>query len=143
MAIEPSSRRFYRFGEFRLDALSGELYHAAEPLRLPPLPSKLLLHLVAARGQLLTSGHPQKALWRYDSFVDFQQSIRKAITQIRGALEDSAEKPAYIETVSRRGYRFVADVQLDGAEPPKQEREKSPYPGLAPFAESDSAFFFG
>ncbi len=143
MAIEPPPRRFYRFGGFRLDVLSGELYREGQPVRLPPKPAKLLLRLVAARGQLVSREELQEALWGDDTFVDFEQGIRKAIAQIRSALEDSAEEPNYVETVSRRGYRFLIDAGLEDQEAAPQERERCPYPGLLAFTQKDAPFFFG
>jgi WD40 repeat protein/DNA-binding winged helix-turn-helix (wHTH) protein len=143
MASAPSPRRFYHFGEFRLDVRSGELFKNGAPVRLPPQPAKLLLFLVEARGELVTREEVQKALWDDDTIVDFEQGINKAIKQIRAALEDTAEEPLYIQTVSRRGYRFLGDARVKGVEPAILEVERSPYPGLSPFTEKDAPFFFG
>jgi WD40 repeat protein/DNA-binding winged helix-turn-helix (wHTH) protein len=143
MTSGPSPRRFYRFGDFRLDARSGELYKEGLPVRLPPQPAKLLLRLVEARGELLTRDEVQKALWGDDTVVDFEQGINKAIKRIRAALEDTADEPAYIRTVPRRGYRFLGEVQIEGLEPEIQEGERCPYPGLSAYTERDAPFFFG
>ncbi len=143
MATEPSSRRFYCFGDYRLDVRSGELYKEGRPVRLPPQPGKLLLLLVSARGELVTREDVQKALWGDDTVVDFEQGINKAIKQIRAALEDLAEEPVYIQTVSRRGYRFLGEVRVEGQEPEPGESERSPYPGLSAYTEKDAPFFFG
>jgi WD40 repeat protein/DNA-binding winged helix-turn-helix (wHTH) protein len=143
MTSGPSSRRFYRFGEFRLDVRSGELYRDELPVRLPPQPAKLLLRLVEARGELVTRDEVQKALWGDDTVVDYEQGINKAIKQVRAALEDLAEEPAYIQTVPRRGYRFVGEVQVEGPEPRIHETERRPYPGLSAYTEREAPFFFG
>jgi DNA-binding winged helix-turn-helix (wHTH) protein len=141
MTVGPSPRRFYRFGEFRLDVRSGELYQEGRPVRLAPQPSKLLLRLVEARGELLTRDEVQEALWGNDVVVEYEQGINKAIKQIRAALGDAAEEPLYIQTIPRRGHRFLGEVRLEGAE--IQEGERCPYPGLAAYTERDRAFFFG
>jgi WD40 repeat protein/DNA-binding winged helix-turn-helix (wHTH) protein len=136
-----TGERFVRFGPFRLNPRSGELFREGRPVRLPPQASKLLLLLTSTPGELVSREEIQKALWRDDTFVDFEHGINKCINQVRAALGDGAEEPVYVQTVSRRGYRFLGTVEVEGSE--RAEREESPYPGLSTFTEKDAAFFFG
>ncbi|HSF15100.1 MAG TPA: winged helix-turn-helix domain-containing protein [Vicinamibacteria bacterium] len=136
-----SGGRHVRFGPFRLNVRSGELFRDDRLIHLPPQGSKLLLLLVESGGELLGREEIQEALWGVDTFVDFEHGIHKCINQIRAALGDDAEKPAFVETVARRGYRFLGKVEVDDAG--SSEREKLPYPGLSSFEEKDAAMFFG
>ncbi len=127
--------RYLSFGDFRLDCRSGELRKGKREIRLQPQPAKLLVLLATRRGEVVTRAEIQKALWGEDTFVDFEHGINFSIKQIRDALGDDADKPRYIETVPRVGYRFVARAEAlaaDGGE------ERSPYPGLSSFSSSDS-----
>ncbi len=100
--------QYLSFGDFRLDCRSGELRKNGREIRLQPQPAKLLVLLATRRARVVTRGEIQKTLWGDDTFVDFEHGINFSIKQIREALGDSAEKPRYIETVPRVGYRFVA-----------------------------------
>jgi len=128
--------RFLYFEKFRLDVRSGELFKEGRPVRLPPQPTKLLLLLARSPGALVSHEEIQKELWGEDTFVDFEQAVKKCVKQVRAALGDDAEEPLYVETVPRRGYRFVGPLRVDGG-------EVSPYPGLSTFSEKDARFFFG
>ena len=99
------------FGPFRLDLITGELQRSGIALKLQPQPAKLLVLLVEHAGQLVTRDQIRRAVWGDDTFVDFDQSVNFCIRQIRNALRDQADTPCYVETVPRRGYRFVAPVQ--------------------------------
>jgi TolB-like protein/Flp pilus assembly protein TadD len=99
-----------RFGAFELDLASGELRKGQSLLRLQPQPLKVLVLLAGRAGQLVTRDEIQKQVWAGETFVDFDQGLNYCIRQIRAALCDDAEAPRFIETVPRRGYRFVADV---------------------------------
>lgn len=99
-----------RFGAFELDLASGELRKGESLLRLQPQPLKVLVLLAGRAGQLVTRDEIQKQVWAGETFVDFDQGLNYCIRQIRAALCDDAETPRFIETVPRRGYRFVADV---------------------------------
>jgi DNA-binding winged helix-turn-helix (wHTH) protein len=81
-------------------------------VRLQPQPAKLLVLLATRKGEVVTRGEIQRALWGEDTFVDFEHGINFCVKQIRDALGDDAEKPRYIETVPRVGYRFVAAHSL-------------------------------
>ena len=101
----------YRFGQFELDLAAGELRRNAGRVRLQPQPFKLLALLVRRGGVLVGREEIRSELWADGTFVDFDQSVNFAIKQIREVLGDSAERPLYIETVPRRGYRFIAPVE--------------------------------
>src|SRR3984957_21040743 len=104
------------FDAFELDAASGELRKAGILLRLQPQPFRVLLLLIERPGQVVTREEIQRCLWKDSTFVDFEHGITFSINQIRGALSDSAEKPRYVETVPRRGYRFIGAVEQPPAE---------------------------
>jgi eukaryotic-like serine/threonine-protein kinase len=106
----PAPTRF-RFDAFELDATTGELRKGDVLLRLQPQPFRVLLLLVERASQLVTREEIQRCLWKDSTFVDFQHGINFSINQIRGALADDAENPRYVETLPRRGYRFIAEVK--------------------------------
>jgi DNA-binding winged helix-turn-helix (wHTH) protein/tetratricopeptide (TPR) repeat protein len=101
----------FRIREFELDAATGELRKAGTLVKLQPQPFRVLLLLVERAGQLVSREEIQRCLWTDSTFVDFEHGINFSINQVRGALEDDAEKPRYVETLPRRGYRFVATVE--------------------------------
>jgi len=103
----------YRFGAFELDAASGELSKAGIPIKLRLQAIQVLLMFVERAGQVVTREEIRGRLWTDDTFVDFQRSINFCVNQIRAALGDDAEKPRYVETLPRRGYRFIAPVTSD------------------------------
>src|SRR5678816_3693954 len=106
----PSVTDIYRFGQFELDLSAGELRRHGSRLRLQPQPFKLLALLARRAGVLVSREEIRAELWPDGTFVDFDQSVNFAIKQIREVLGDSAERPLYIETVPRRGYRFIAPL---------------------------------
>jgi Tol biopolymer transport system component/DNA-binding winged helix-turn-helix (wHTH) protein len=99
------------FGRFELDATSGELRKSGILLKLQPQPFRVLLLLIERAGQVVTRDEIQRHLWTDSTFVDFDHGINFSIGQIRGALADTAEKPRYIETLPKRGYRFIGVVE--------------------------------
>jgi DNA-binding winged helix-turn-helix (wHTH) protein/tetratricopeptide (TPR) repeat protein len=103
--------RSLRFGPFRLDLDSKELHRSGIAVRLQPQPAKLLALLVERAGELVTRDEIRRTVWGVDTFVDFDQSVNFCIRQIRTALHDNADAPCYVETLPRRGYRFIAPVQ--------------------------------
>jgi TolB-like protein/DNA-binding winged helix-turn-helix (wHTH) protein/Flp pilus assembly protein TadD len=106
-----------RFGVFELDLRSGELRKHGLRVRLQEQPLRLLEMLLERPGEVVTREELQKRLWPADTFVDFDHGLNKAINKIREALGDSAESPRFVETVSRRGYRFLAEVKDADAAP--------------------------
>src|SRR5688500_3406242 len=97
-----------RFARFELDLAGGELRHDGLPVRLQPQPLKVLLLLASRPGQLVSRDEIQREVWAGDTFVDFDQGLNYCIRQIRAALGDDADAPRFIETIPRRGYRFLA-----------------------------------
>lgn len=106
----------YRFGQFELDIPAGELRRNTGRVRLQPQPFRLLVFLARRAGSLVAREEIRSELWPDGTFVDFDQSVNFAIKQIRDALGDSAERPLYIETVPRRGYRFIAPIETGARE---------------------------
>jgi len=98
------------FGAFQLDLEAGRLLKNGRMVRLQPQPFRLLALLVSQPGRLVTREEIQSALWKDDTFVDFEQGVNFAVKQVRDALGDRAESSVYIQTVPKRGYRFVAPV---------------------------------
>ncbi len=110
-ASAPTAARVLRFDTFQLDLHAGELRKRGVKLRLQGQPIQLLGILVQNAGILVTREEVRDQLWPADTFVDFDHSLHNAIARIREVLGDSAETPKYIETLPRRGYRFIASVE--------------------------------
>jgi DNA-binding winged helix-turn-helix (wHTH) protein len=106
-----------RFGTFQLDTSAGQLLKNGRVVRLKPQPLRLLQLLLSRPGELVTRDEIRDLLWGTDTFVDFEQGMNTAVRQIREALGDDAETPIFVETVPKRGYRFIAPVDA-GAPPP-------------------------
>lgn len=102
----------YRFGIFEAEVPSGELRKAGIALHLQPQPSLVLLMLLRHAGQMVTREQLRKSIWPNDTFVEFDDGLNHAIRRLREALGDSAHSPVFIETIPRRGYRFVAPVEM-------------------------------
>lgn len=100
----------YRFGSFEFDPQTGELRKQGIRIRLEGQPVVILTMLLERPSELVTREDLQKKLWPGNTFVDFEQSLNAAIRRLRLALDDSAESPRYIETLARKGYRWVAPV---------------------------------
>lgn len=110
-AATPSKARVLRFDAFELDLYAGELRKHGIKLRLQGQPIQVLAVLLQSAGTLVTREELRGQLWQADTFVDFDHSLHNAIARIRDVLGDSAQKPRYIETLPRRGYRFIAPVE--------------------------------
>src|SRR5262245_20286748 len=104
-------RSIVRFGEFELDLRDSELRRAGVPIKLQEQPYRVLLTLVENAGRLVTRDELRERLWTKDTFVDFDHSLNIAIAKIRDALGDSSTSPRFVETIPRRGYRFLATVE--------------------------------
>ena len=105
-----ATQKLLRFGVFELNVDNEELFKSARPVKLPPQPLKLLVLLASRAGQVVIRNEIQEQLWVGETFVDFEHGVNKCINQIRTALGDNADNPVYVETLPRRGYRFVAPV---------------------------------
>jgi len=99
-----------RFGSFEVGLQTGELRRAGRKIKLQEQPFRVLLALLERPGELVTRDELRSKLWPQDTFVDFDHSLNAAIKRLRDALGESADAPVYIETLARRGYRFVAPV---------------------------------
>jgi Tol biopolymer transport system component/DNA-binding winged helix-turn-helix (wHTH) protein len=110
MGMPVNTPRAWRFGVFELDAPSGELRRNGTVVKLREQPARILLLLLENAGQMVTREQLRQHLWPSDTFVDFDHSLNSAVMKLREALGDSADKPLYIETIPKKGYRFVAPV---------------------------------
>ena len=111
MLPKPAGTSPLRFGVFELDVDAEELRRDGRRVKLQPQPFKLLKLLASQPDRLVTREDIRRELWPEGTFVDFDQAVNFAVRQVRDALRDSAEHPLYIETVPKRGYRFIAPVQ--------------------------------
>ena len=112
MEKSTSSKTVVRFGPFEADSRAGELRKHGVKLKLVGQPFEVLAMLLERPGQLVTREELRARLWPTDTFVDFDHSLTAAVNKLRDALNDSAEKPNYVETLPRRGYRFISAVGL-------------------------------
>jgi DNA-binding winged helix-turn-helix (wHTH) protein len=111
MADLVSSDQVIRFGVFEFDIAAGELRKRGVRLNVQGLPLQILAILAAKPGTVVAREELRNRLWPADTFVDFDHSIRNAVARLRETLDDSAETPRYIETLPRRGYRFIGVVE--------------------------------
>src|SRR6476620_5084053 len=102
-----------RFGPFAFDQELGELSREGQRIALQEKPRQLLAALLERPGEVATREALRQKLWQTDTFVDFEHGRNTAIKKVRKALGDSADAPQFIETLSRRGYRFIAPVRLE------------------------------
>src|ERR1700686_3373699 len=119
------AKGFFRFGVYEADPGSGELRKSGVRLRVQEQPFQVLLTLLRRPSEVVTREELRQQLWPEDTFVDFDHSLNTVINKLREALSDSAANPRFIETLSRRGYRFVAPVEFV---------QKQAAPGLPPAA---------
>src|SRR6476660_3529462 len=110
MSPSPPAPRRARFGVFEVDRSARRLLKGGKTVKLAPQPFKVLLLLLDRHGQVVSRAEIQRHLWGESTFVDFERGINFSINQIRAALCDDAEKPRYIETLPKLGYRFEAEV---------------------------------
>jgi DNA-binding winged helix-turn-helix (wHTH) protein len=114
----PSSNReagLLRFGVFEVDLAAGELRKNGARIRLQEQPFQVLTALLQNAGEVVTRDDLRKKIWPADTFVDFDHSLNTAVNKIRESLGDSASSPRFVETLARRGYRFIAPVDSAGA----------------------------
>jgi DNA-binding winged helix-turn-helix (wHTH) protein len=105
-----SSSRIIRFSKFEVNFHTGELRQRGQKVRLQEQPLQVLAALLERPGELVTREELRSKLWPADTFVDFDHSLNAAIKRLRDALGESADAPVFIETLARRGYRFIAPV---------------------------------
>jgi DNA-binding winged helix-turn-helix (wHTH) protein/TolB-like protein len=109
--VPPGSSRRVRFGPFTADLDSGELWRDDVPVPLQDLPFRLLAALVDRPGDVVSRAELSAALWGSETFVDATAGLNTAVAKLREALGDAADRPAFVETLPKRGYRFVAPVE--------------------------------
>jgi DNA-binding winged helix-turn-helix (wHTH) protein len=112
---DPRPARRYRFGAFEADAASGELRRQGIRIKLNAQPFQVLLMLLERPGELLAREEISRELWPDGTFVDYEHGVNAAVNRIREALGDKASSPRFVETLARRGYRFVAPVERIGS----------------------------
>jgi len=133
-----------RFGAFEVDLRSGEVYKHGIRLKLQDQPFQVLAVLLEHPGDLVTREELRQKLWPSDTFVDFDTGLNSAIKKLRAALSDSAEDPRYVETLPRRGYRFIARVENGPLPSTAVEKHLAPVlpMGSAPKAGNKHRFVF-
>ena len=127
--LSPST--LVRFGAFEIDLRSGELRNKGLKIKLQDQPLQVLAMLLARPGEVVTREELQKALCPADTFVDFDRGLNKAINKVREALSDSAVNPSFVETLPRRGYRFIAAVDVGAGLVSSGQRNLPGVPGQA------------
>src|ERR1700740_1150776 len=115
--VSPASNRTIQFGVFEVDFRAGELRRRRGKVKLQEQPLQILQILLESPGEVVTKEELRQRIWPSDTFVDFDHGLHSAITRLREALGDSAESPSFIETLPRRGYRFIAQVKELGEDP--------------------------
>jgi len=117
MPMSPSNRevRLLRFGVFEVDLIARELRKNGTRIRLQEQPFQVLTTLLQNAGQVVTRNDLREKIWPADTFVDFDHSLNTAVNKIRESLGDSASSPCFVETLARRGYRFIAPVDRGAA----------------------------
>src|SRR5215813_2129307 len=109
-----------RFSAFEVDVRAGELRKHGVRIRLQDQPFRMLLALLERPGEVVTREELQRQIWPSDTFVDFDRGLNNAVKRLREALADSADQPRYIETIPKRGYRFLEVVNGSHAAEPQR-----------------------
>jgi len=104
----------HRFGSFTVDGRAREIFKKGKKLEVQPQPMQVLVSLLENAGEVVTREELRQKIWPADTFVDFEHSLNTAIKKLRQALGDNAARPKYIETLTRRGYRFRGKVEVSG-----------------------------
>ena len=112
MGRPANTTRVWRFGLFEVDAANGELRRNGRPVKMREQPFRILVFLLEHSGEIVTRESLRGVLWPSDTFVDFDHSLNTAVMKLRDALGDSADTPLYIETLPKRGYRFIAPMTV-------------------------------
>src|SRR6266436_2710121 len=110
-----SSPSIVRFGKFELNLQTGELRRQGQKVKLQEQPLQVLAALLERPGEMVTREELRSKLWPADTFVDFDHSLNAAIKRLRDALGESADAPVFIETLARRGYRFISNIEMPAA----------------------------
>ena len=120
MASSKQDHPIARFGTYEADLRTFEIRKLGLRMRLQRQPFRILALLLRQRGRIVSREEIRNALWGGDTFVEFDHGINTAMQKIRGVLSDSASNPRFVETVPRRGYRFIAPVEFVGSQPSRR-----------------------
>src|ERR1700721_2922876 len=115
--MDPRLNSVVRFGTYKVSLQAGEVRKSGLRIRVQQQPIKLLEILLERPGEVVTREELRSRVWPDESFGDFDQALNIAVAKLRSALGDSAENPRFIETLPKRGYRFIADVSVVDADP--------------------------
>jgi DNA-binding winged helix-turn-helix (wHTH) protein len=129
MSSPKNVKPVYRFGPYVADVRAGELYKRGKKNKVQQQPMQVLEALLEKAGEVVTREELRAGIWPADTFVDFEHSLNTAIKKLRKALGDNAGRPKYIETLPRRGYRFLGEVEATGEAPRVVARGTSPLAG--------------
>src|SRR5690242_13463220 len=121
-----ASPNIFRFGLFEADAANGTLMHNGVRVRIQDQPFRVLIFLLEQPGEIVTREQLRQRLWPEGTYVDFDGSLNVILKKLRAAIDDDSDNPRFIETVPRRGYRFIAPVSAIGT------RSASDVPATAP-----------
>jgi DNA-binding winged helix-turn-helix (wHTH) protein len=132
MAGNQHSPTVISFGPFEADLHTQELRKLGVRLRLPGQSFQILSMLLKHPGELVTREELQQALWPSDTHVDFERGVNAAVNRLRDILGDSAENPIFIETLPRRGYRFIAPVPASSGKDEHSEDTRAPLAAVLP-----------
>jgi DNA-binding winged helix-turn-helix (wHTH) protein len=130
MSAKPDCSQNWAFGAFELEGRTAELRRNGVAIRLQEQPSQLLLFLLQHAGQIVTREDLRLQLWPADTFVDFDHALNTAVMKLREALGDSSENPLYIQTLPRKGYRFVAPAAMVPSTNGRSTLAATPAPSL-------------
>lgn len=111
MTSQPHASRLIQFGDFAIDPRAGELFKKGTKIKLQQQPFQVLAILLERPGDLVTREELRQRIWPADTFVDFDHSLNTAVKKLRQALGDGSQKPRYVETLPRKGYRFLGTVK--------------------------------
>jgi TolB-like protein/DNA-binding winged helix-turn-helix (wHTH) protein/Flp pilus assembly protein TadD len=127
------------FGDYELDCRTGELRRNGASIKLQPRPAKVLSILVSRAGEIVTREELSHQVWGSETYVDFEHGLNFAIRKIRGVLEDDPEQPRFVETIPKRGYRFIATVSNPA---PPQQAQKEILPAKGPSRALPATMFY-
>jgi len=131
----------FRFGVFEADAASGEVRKSGVKLRLQDQPFQVLVILLQNPGQVISREELRQKLWPGDTFVDFDHSLNTIINKLREVLGDSASNPRFIETLAKRGYRFLPAVEVLGIPPQAPTTGEHSHPGSTTASPTSASVF--
>ena len=117
MDTSAHEQRMHKFGEFAVDCRAGELYRRGKKIKVQMQPMQVLLALLEKPGEVVLREELRQKIWPADTFVDFEHSLNTAIKKLRQALGDHAGKSKFVETLPRRGYRFLGAVESSDEKP--------------------------